>query len=113
MTALAMIENQQAIIVKSEQELDAVLKPLLADGWKVIPFRPKSYFFTTSEDRLNMFGTVTLERNGEKKIIRIKSGWRKLGNVLSQIQIYRNEILLIGALLLALVLAFLYIASHI
>jgi len=64
-------EVQQNIIVENKQELDTEVAKLLADGWKVTAYRPKSFVFFTPEDFSNLAATV-LERGNEIVFVRVK-----------------------------------------
>jgi hypothetical protein len=106
-----MSEEQQPLIVKSRQELNAELARLTADGWKVMQNFPP--LFPNSADITKITSTLTLERNGEKQVIKIDNFGSKLANAGLQVQLFRNKLLLVLLLAAIIVLVLMHVfGSH-
>jgi len=100
-----MVENQQVILCKTKEEIEATLKPLLADGWKMRKHRRtiKSLFVPSAEDIADL-SSITLERGNETILVQWDSPIVGMGNGLIKFMSFRNKITLWLLFLVILVL---------
>ncbi len=107
-----MAENQQVILCKTKEEIEATLKPLLADGWKMRkhPRTFKSLFVPSREDIADLT-SITLERGSETILVKWDSPLATMGTGLTKMMAFENKLLLLGLFLATLVLILIHLFS--